>query len=74
MSNAITKTGQIGNPETRAHFYDPENFFDFELPAVPRRQFLAERDQAFATDTATSEILLDISEALGIVYLSLIHI
>ena len=68
MSSTVTTTRQTDRPETRAHFYDPENFFDFQLPAVPRRQFLAERDQAFATDTATSEILLDISETLGTTY------
>ena len=55
-------------PDTRARFYDPENFFAFQWPAVPRRQFLAERDEAFATATTTSEILLDISEARDTTY------
>jgi gentisate 1,2-dioxygenase len=68
MSSTVAETRQTDNPESRAHFYDPENFFDFQLPAVPRRQFLAERVQAFATDTKTSEIILDTSETLCTTY------
>ena len=68
MSSTLTNAMHTDAPDTRARFYDPENFFTFQWPAVPRRQFLAERDEAFATATATSEILLDISEALGTTY------
>ena len=31
-------------PDERARFYDPENFFAFQFPPVPRRQFTQERD------------------------------
>jgi len=68
MSSTVAKARNTETPETRARFYEPENFFTFHWPAVPRRQFLAERDEAFATATATSEILLDISETLGTTY------
>ena len=68
MSSTLTNATHADTPDTRARFYDPENFFAFQWPAVPRRQFLVERDKAFATTTATSEILLDISEALGTTY------
>ena len=72
MSSTLTNAMHTDTPDTRARFYDPENFFAFQWPAVPRWQFLAERDQAFATATATSEILLDISEALGTTYPAII--
>ena len=52
----------------RAQYYDPENAFTFKWPAVPRRQFLAERDRAMDTETGTAEILLDSSDALGVGY------
>ncbi|MFT5445699.1 MAG: gentisate 1,2-dioxygenase [Gammaproteobacteria bacterium] len=52
----------------RARYHDPENFFSFKWPAVPRRQFVAERDAAFDADVATSEILLDSSEVLESAY------
>ena len=68
MSSTVAKPRQTDSPETRAYFYDPESFFDFQMPAVPRRQFLAERNETFASATVTSEILLDISEALGTTY------
>jgi gentisate 1,2-dioxygenase len=68
MSSIITKVRPADTPDTRARFHDPENFFAFHWPAVPRQQFLDERDEAFATGTVTSEILLDMSEVLGTTY------
>ncbi|MBI09447.1 MAG: hypothetical protein CMM55_07970 [Rhodospirillaceae bacterium] len=52
----------------RAQYYDPENAFLFEWSPVPRRQFLAERDQAMDPATGTSEIPLDSSDALVLDY------
>lgn len=63
-ASTVTTTDAAG----RARFMDPENFFAFQWPAVPRRQFLAERDQAFADDAATGEIQLDASDAMGMAY------
>ncbi len=51
-----------------AVFYDPDNFFDFQLPAVPRRKFLDEHAQAFDANTQTSTIALDASDALETLY------
>lgn len=55
-------------PASQARYGDPENFFNFSWPPVPRRQFVAERDRAFAADTPTGEVLLDSSEALATPY------
>jgi gentisate 1,2-dioxygenase len=52
----------------RARLYDPANFFAFRLDPVPRRQFVVERDQAFAPDAGTTTVLLDASDALGTPY------
>jgi len=52
----------------RARYHTSENPFTFAWPAVPARQFLAERDAAFAPDTATGGIELDASDALGTRY------
>jgi len=57
-----------GSPASRARYYDPENFFAFRWPDVPRRQFLAERDRAYAEDAPTGEILLDTSDVLQTPY------
>jgi gentisate 1,2-dioxygenase len=51
-------------PADRACYYDPDNFFMFKWPDVPRRQFLTERDRAFSPDSPTGEVLLDSSDAL----------
>jgi gentisate 1,2-dioxygenase len=48
----------------QALYYDPANAFDFRWPPVPRRQFLTERDRAFASSTPTGFITLDASDAL----------
>lgn len=52
----------------RARYFVNENGFSFELPPVPVRQFLAERDAAFAPDTPTGAIALDASDALRTAY------
>ena len=54
MSAAANTMTEIA-AANRARLQDPENFFAFKCSAVPRRQFLAERDRAFAADTATGE-------------------
>ena len=44
----------------RARYLTDENGFAFSWPAVPVRQFLAERDRAFAAESETGLIALDI--------------
>lgn len=66
--SATAQTMIASAAASRARFQDPDNFFAFEWPPVPRRQFLAERDHAFAADTATGEVLLDASDAMGMGY------
>jgi gentisate 1,2-dioxygenase len=48
----------------RAIYHCAENGFSFRWPAVPARQFLRERDLAFAAATPTGEIALDSSDAM----------
>ncbi|MBH66780.1 MAG: hypothetical protein CMM58_00345 [Rhodospirillaceae bacterium] len=52
----------------RAIYNSPENFFNWSWPAVPRHQFLAERDRAFDPDGESGLIELDISGELEIPY------
>ncbi len=52
----------------RARYNTSENPFTFRWPAVPIRQFLAERDRAFDPAAPTGAIALDISGELGIGY------
>jgi len=52
----------------RAIYNDPENFFDWSWPTVPRHQFLAERDRAYDPDGASGLIPLDISDVLETPY------
>jgi gentisate 1,2-dioxygenase len=52
----------------RAIYHSAENGFAFAWPPVPVRQFLAERDLAFAAKTPTGDILLDASDDLGTPY------
>ncbi len=54
--------------ETRAIYNNPENFFDWSWPKVPRHQFLKERDRAYDPDGDSSLIELDISETLETSY------
>ncbi|MCH9672529.1 MAG: cupin domain-containing protein [Gammaproteobacteria bacterium] len=67
MSSAV-KDVISESPATRARYEDPENFFAFKWPEVPRHQFNDERDAAFASDAPTGEILLDISSTLETPY------
>ena len=55
-------------PRDRARYMTPENGFAFSWPAVPARQFLAERDAAFSDATPTGAILLDCSAQLATPY------
>lgn len=68
MSATATGLDVDATAASRARFQDPENFFAFKWPAVPRRQFLVERDRAFANDAATGEVILDASDAMGMRY------
>jgi gentisate 1,2-dioxygenase len=52
----------------RARYLTNENGFAFSWPAVPIRQFLAERDRAFDAGSATGLIELDISADLSTKY------
>jgi gentisate 1,2-dioxygenase len=52
----------------RARYNTAENGFAFAWPAVPARQFLAERDRAFAANTPTGMIPLDQSSDLTTSY------
>lgn len=64
-ANPRSEAGET--PESRAVLANPQNFFAFadELPRVPRRQFLSERDRAFDPNTPTGEVLLDSADVLG---------
>lgn len=52
----------------RARYLTDENGFAFSWPAVPIKQFLAERDRALAEDAQSGLIALDISGDLGTAY------
>jgi len=52
----------------RAIYNTPENFFDWSWPAVPRHQFIDERDRAYDTNGPNGLIELDVSAALGTPY------
>ncbi|MEM7404357.1 MAG: hypothetical protein AAF458_03645 [Pseudomonadota bacterium] len=65
---ASTQPTPETSPASRAALHNPQNFFGLKLSAVPRHQFAAECRHAFANDTPTSEILLDISADLGTPY------
>jgi gentisate 1,2-dioxygenase len=49
----------------RARYLTPTNSFRDKLPAVPAALFTAERDRAFAPDTPSSAIALDIADRLA---------
>ena len=68
MATPANRVDATDTPASRARYYDPENFFAFRFPEVPRRQFVAERDTAFAADGPTGEILLDASDVLETSY------
>jgi gentisate 1,2-dioxygenase len=52
----------------RARYFDSGNAFALKYPPVPCHQFVAERDRAFDTSTATSLIPLDLSGELGLAF------
>lgn len=69
-----TPEAELENPaqETRytrkARYFNSGNAFAIKHPPIPRHVFLAERDRAFAADTATGLIDLDLSEVLELPY------
>ena len=68
MSTNAKHVAATDDPQTRSKLYDPDNFFAFGWPAIPRRQFVAERDRALAGDAPSGEIALDASDALETPY------
>ena len=65
---ATVLKSSAGDYTSQALYYDPANAFDFRWPPVPRRQFLDECKQAFASDTPTGMVPLDASDALETPY------
>jgi len=63
-----TRAPLIDTPESRVRYYDPENFFAFRWPDVPRHQFLDERNTAYSEKTPSGETLLDCSSVLKTAY------
>lgn len=59
---------RTATPQERARYCTSENPFRFSYPAVPPRQFLAERDKAFLPDAPTSVVPLDASADLDMAY------
>jgi gentisate 1,2-dioxygenase len=68
MATLSKPTSAAGDYTSEALYYDPANAFDFRWPAVPRRQFLAERDDAFDPGAPSGLIPLDASDALETPY------
>lgn len=68
MSTPASNLHAEDDPVGRARLNDPANFFAFQLPRVPRRQFVAERDRAFDPAAETGEVLLDAADELGTAY------
>lgn len=52
----------------RARYFSDDNGFTFRWSAITARQFLAERDRAFAADTSTGFVDLDNADLLGTAY------
>ena len=66
---AVIEThGENSGHAARARYHTSENPFTYKLPAVPIKQFLAERDRAFAAGGPSSEIALDAATDLGTGY------
>jgi len=68
MATVSKSSAPAGDYTDQALYYDPANAFDFRWPPVPRRQFLAEREQAFASAAPTGVVALDASDALETPY------
>lgn len=64
MSVAVQQDAEKTVYQSRAVYDDPANAFDFELPHVPRRQFVEERDRAFDPAVGTCLIELDASDVM----------
>jgi gentisate 1,2-dioxygenase len=68
-ATAIRVDAEQETPYTRrARYLTDENGFAFSWPAVPVRQFLAERDRAYSPESPTGLIALDISADLCTTY------
>lgn len=63
-----SNSGLESNYASRARYYSDDNNFNFSWPAIPARQFLAERDLAFDPATPTRMVPLDASDNLGTAY------
>jgi len=68
MSVARDETAEDSIYARRARYHSAANNFTFAWPPVPARQFLPERDRAFAPETPTGLIALDASDDLGAPY------
>ncbi|MFN0039064.1 MAG: cupin domain-containing protein [Burkholderiales bacterium] len=68
VEEAATRTRPESPHQVRARYHTSENPFRFGYAPVPARQFLDERDRAFAVDTPTGAIALDASDDLGVHY------
>ncbi|NIR60407.1 MAG: hypothetical protein GWO02_13250, partial [Gammaproteobacteria bacterium] len=68
MATRMKPSGAPGDHTANALYYDPANAFDFRWPAVPRRQFLAERDRAYDADAPSGLVPLDASAELDTPY------
>ena len=68
VEEAATRTRPESLHQVRARYHTSENPFRFGYAPVPARQFLGERDRAFAADTSTGAIVLDASNDLGVRY------
>ena len=68
MATVLKSSAGAGDYTGQALYYDPANAFDFRWPPVPRRQFLAECEQAFASATPTGLVALDASDDLETPY------
>ena len=68
MATRMKPSGASGDHTANALYYDPANAFDFRWPAVPRRQFLAERDRALDADAPSGLVPLDASAELDTPY------
>jgi len=68
MATVLKSSDVAGDYTSQALYYDPANAFDFRWPPMPRRQFLAEREQAFDPAAPSGVVPLDASDALETPY------
>lgn len=68
MASVYRSSALTADHTGQALYHDPANAFDFRWPQVPRRQFLAERERAFAGAAPSGLVALDASDALETPY------